>query len=126
MKVTETKPFNEATHGVGTLRQVIFTDNAGYRSSFHFHRYPTNNCQLGSIAAAANFLEKVDSDKDIEELFTSLKNNIQPGVYPPQFIIDVKQKYAQLVRDYFTCVVDAPYTSTNGSNMVLFIVKSPI
>ena len=90
----------------------------------HFYRYFTGNCQLGSIAYVNNILGKLESDKDVTSLFKSLAIELN-GSYPPQLLFDVKQKYAQLVRDYFEVVVDAPYTSTNKSEMVLFIVKSP-
>lgn len=124
MKVIKSRALSEGETGPKTIRKVDYTDSAGYTSYFHFYRYFTGNCQLGAIAYANNFLEKLASDKDISSLFNSLEAELE-GTYPPQLLFDVKSRYAQLIRDYFEVVVDAPYTSTNKSEMVLFIVKSP-
>lgn len=126
MKVTETIELNEEAVGaIQTIRKLNIEEDNGYNFTIHFYRYFTGNCQLGCIAYANNFLQKVNSDKDIKELFTSLKQQLGRS-YPPQFLFDVHQNFAPLVRDYFDVVVDAPYTSTNGSLMNIFIVKSPI
>lgn len=125
MYVLNTIVLDEALVGAPkTIRKIEFKDNAGYTSYVHFYRYFTGNCQLGAIAYANNFLTKISSDKDVKSLFNSLRNELG-GQYPKQFLFDVQSSLAQLVRDYFQVVVDAPYISTNDSSMVLFIVKSP-
>lgn len=126
MKVTSTTPINgELEYGEKALIKITIQCSNGYKlSPVYFDRYFTGNCQLGSLSYVNNFLERVSSDKDITELFSSLRKELA-GKYPPQFLFDVNNNLAQLVRDYFKVVVDAPYVSTNGSNMVLFIVKAP-
>lgn len=125
MKVFSKKPIDIAReYGENTLLNICIEYNNGYKNTIYFYRYFTGNCQLGSLAYVNNFLSHVSSDKDINELFSSLRQALG-NAYPPQFLFDVRSNLAQLVRDYFQVVVDAPYTSTNGSEMVLFIVKAP-
>lgn len=125
MKVFSKKPIDtEKEYGENTLLNICIEDKNGYKNTIYFDRYFTGNCQLGSLAYVNNFLGEVSSDKDITSLFHSLREHLGKS-YPPQFLFDVRSNLAQLVRDYFQVVVDAPYTSTNGSEMVLFIVKAP-
>jgi hypothetical protein len=126
MKVHSAEPFDAVSnYGVKALLKIIIQRKDGYKlSAVYFDRYFTGNCQLGALSYVNNFLENVSSDKDITELFASLRVHLADK-YPPQFLFDVRNNLAQLVRDYFQVVVDAPYVSTNGSNMVLFIVKAP-
>lgn len=126
MKLIAVTPIDgEKEYGSKCLVKLAIKDNDGYNlGAVYFDRYFTGNCQLGSLSYVNNFLERVSSDKDIRELFSSLRQELGNS-YPPQFLFDVKSSIAQLVRDYFQVVVDAPYTSTNDSSMVLFIVKSP-
>lgn len=125
MKVESTSEITESNYGgPNSLRKICIRDNNGYTRDIYFYRYFTGNCQLGSIAYANNFLCEVSSDKDIKALFNSLRKELG-SAYPNQFLFDVNQNLAPLVRDYFDCVVDAPYTSTNGTLMNIFVVKSP-
>jgi hypothetical protein len=126
MKVKTTVPIHPTNdYGAKGLLKITIERKDGYTlSPVYFDRFFTGNCQLGSLSYVNNFLESINSDKDITELFASLRATLD-NMYPPQFLFDVRSGLAQLVRDYFKVVVEAPYTSTNGSNMVLFIVISP-
>lgn len=126
MKLISATPIDTANeYGAKGLVKITIQCKDGYKlSPVYFDRYFTGNCQLGSLSYVNNFLQRVSSDKDITELFSSLRKELA-AQYPPQFLFDVNNSLAQLVRDYFQVVVDAPYVSTNGSNMVLFIVKAP-
>lgn len=126
MKLISATPIDTANeYGAKGLVKITIQCKDGYKlSPVYFDRYFTGNCQLGSLSYVNNFLQRVSSDKDITELFSSLRKELS-AQYPPQFLFDVNNGLAQLVRDYFQVVVDAPYVSTNGSNMVLFIVKAP-
>ena len=88
-------------------------------SQFYFHYYPTNNCQLGSFGSFEDLL-------NTSKTKTVLKFLLDNGVKKPLMLIDIRNKSELVakVKDTFSEILsETPYTSTNESSMILFMVR---
>lgn len=97
--------------------------NNGYSTEYNYDI--TNNCQIASFRSFEGILGSSERLKAMKWLYKEL---VLVGVMKRQILIDVRDKYdyPNKVREMFKdfIVFEQPYLSTNGSNMVMFLVKS--
>lgn len=87
---------------------------------------PVNNCQTFSIGMFENYLAYASNLEDIDRLIKTLRETL--SFNRRQCIVDVRSMHAETIRQIFPperIIVDAPYSSTNGSSMNLFLIKFP-
>jgi hypothetical protein len=90
-------------------------------------KYPTGNCQLMSVAYMNQLLHNVvddDGNYSKEIALAILMECIRLISCAKMLsLLDVNEKYALKVEEMFEVNTKTPYTSSNGSKMVMFIVK---
>lgn len=84
-----------------------------------FNREPFCNCQNFSLENFENILDNAGSD---EEIIKTVKI-FQKTANKKMLVIDIHTEKAEKARKLFNMVVDAPYTSTNGSEMSLMMIN---
>ena len=102
---------------------IKFKINAAhYPLIFKIIRSPTANCQLASANSIGDKLTKLNKYQ-IRNLFIQLRRN---GYSKRILLLDIHQNEADYLK---TCIVnssiigDLPYTSTNGSNMEILLIR---
>ena len=117
---------------IGAGYYVKITRQKGtYSVAIYINHCPTGNCQLSSVAYMDQLLHVVRS---ADSTYTAAEAKIAKallreafriaGFTPNLVLMDVKQNiYAPAVRTCFDVVNEMAYTSTNGSQMVVFIVR---
>jgi len=101
--------------GTGAVYECI-SINSGNR--FYIVSCPTCNCQISSIAACENII----LEKDFVNILESLQ---EKGYISKQLLVDIHQssKYNKIIRDGLDVVFQNNYTSTNGSEMSIYLIK---
>lgn len=100
--------------------KVTVKDINGYKHNVYIFRYPTNNCQLSTIGQATSLLSVVENRTHDTMIELRRKSNTL-------VLIDIRSEYKErmlkLLAPYMTIVTETPYHSSNGSNMILYIMR---
>jgi len=93
-------------------------------NSITLHQYPTLNCQVGSIASFNSVMDTFKETDKEEELLASLVE-IDITLQKNLVLIDISRGRADRMRKFFNKYIhlDSPYTSTNGSMMVIMLLN---
>ncbi len=125
MVTTEDSPIANATY-------CTFHVKKSYSFNCFICKAPTSNCQLSSFGSMNMVIEYVYNQTEKKE---DKKENVLAVVRecyrlckfskPLLILVDVKRALCPAVEDCFTVVMKTPYTSTNRSEMCLYLVKLP-
>jgi len=92
----------------------------GYKFMLYTIKYPTNNCQLSSIGNANDLLQIPEGD--IVEVIHAIRKGTCNMV-----IMDIRDSYLVKLKKFFEPFgefrLESPYKSSNGSSMVILILK---
>jgi len=97
----------------------ILKGNTGTGSFFQVTRFPTDNCQWGSIGSAKNILKSSNAKEILQDIHSIWIR--------PMWLFDLPHNYQTCLEALFPAkdiVLKSPYISTNGSHMTLYLVKS--
>lgn len=89
------------------------------QTSIYITHSPTGNCQIYTIANA-NYILGYDNTLEIFK-------TIQKRANKAQMLIDINQSYIPRLEAIFKpedIVFKQSYTSTNGSNMIIYLIKT--
>lgn len=81
---------------------------------------PTGNCQICSMGYCENILYNSRVDK----IKSYLRDIVRNTCKKPLLLIDIHQKYESLIKELEDWTVfNQPYTSSNGSKMMIILLK---
>lgn len=112
----------EITGGYTETIVRLKTDPTRYPLTFKIFRSPTNNCQLASAFNIGDKLTKLNKYQ-IRNLFIKLRKNHYSKKI---LLLDIHQREADHLKQSIAksaIISDSPYTSTNGSNMELMLIR---
>ena len=107
---------------------VDFVDKRYGNRQWDVACYPhTDNCQLCVIGSACSIITNKGITKDEKkQMFRLLTQRWNRSL----LLMDIRSEVAQIAREIFSnpgsIVMDSPYKSTNGSNMVIMIVNTNV
>lgn len=117
-KLLEIKELNDTNPGQPNL-SVKVINNRG--ANIWITNYPTLNCQLFSIGSA-NMLKNF-TPENLENFLFTIKS-IVSGKY--LMLADLKDRdlntFKSTIKLYTEKIIETPYTSTNGSSMIICLV----
>ena len=86
---------------------------------------PTNNCQMMSFASFNNLITIYQNDK---QGFNKILDHLPSIVGKRLMLVDINEGHVTILRKLLedtkkTLILDQTYTSTNGSEMHMFLIK---
>lgn len=130
-KENKFKLFYQAAHALNGAHYVgaqpymngNYIAHIGIGSSIGYIYNITNNCQIASLSSFYSILNSSDCNKFLKWIYNTL---LEVGHMKPQLIIDVQRQYSDKVDKMFGnyIVFKNDYTSTNNSNMTMYLIKS--
>lgn len=104
---------------------VDFTVGFGEIEGVYALVYPTGNCQLGSLFNFQQVIGYCNGDvAQVKKLLPDLKKAL---CYKPLCLFDVRKNYEAKMDAIFekeSIVMKSEYKSTNGSEMIIYIIKT--
>lgn len=96
---------------------VFSISDKEFNNTFVIFNLPTSNCQISSIGMCEHIIMNKNFIKIIESLHDQ-------GYISHQLIVDVhnSESYTKKL-DAFDIVFKNPYTSTNGSEMIMYLLR---
>lgn len=87
---------------------------------FYVTNYPTGNCQLSSLAYAANLFTSLQTNEQRDEVIMKISEHSMRCI-----LIDVKRIYEDKFEAYFKdkVITKSQYKSSNGSLMTIYIIR---
>jgi len=96
---------------------VFSISDKEFNNTFVIFNSPTSNCQISSIGNC----EHIIMNKKFIQIIESLHDQ---GYISHQLIVDVHNESHYIkILDTFDNVFKTPYTSTNGSEMIMYLLR---
>lgn len=104
---------------------MAMTLKNGYRANFKYDSHPTCNCQVFAISPLEGLLNTRVSLEEFHELLQFIKSKFDFD--PHQLLFDVNEgvlpSLKKLINGVHDIVFEHPYLSTNGSFMVMGLIR---
>lgn len=91
-----------------------------YSFNIQFVCWPTQNCQVFSVSPFQYFLDHRMKPEEVAMAISEMKKVLSRN--SPLLLVDVGARYENKLND-FNLVMKSPYTSSNGSKMIIALIK---
>jgi hypothetical protein len=112
----------EMTYENDAVKVRFRVNQEHYPVCFRVIRSPTSNCQMASANAIGDKLRKLNKYQ-IRNLFIQLRRRRDSK---RMLLLDIHKREADHLKESIAksaIISDSPYTSTNGSNMELMLIR---
>lgn len=126
-------PLSGVTYDYSTRIMTIKFPNSKYNYTIRVENSPTDNCQLYCVANFAGLLAQIRSSAyniPVEERKSQLEHilyNFSNCIGKALMLIDIHEDLIETFKDLIdisNIVLEQHYTSSNNSNMYIFIIRT--